>query len=257
MQIREFSTPVTSKKLNESLAKKFGYKLNLEQFSDVQLEDVRNKLRTEVSQFEVNESFDSLPNNAKYQKTRALLDVVNQAILERELTEGAKPDYIDADKDGNKKETMKKAFKDKKKAKTDEGYVASTIRKRASELSVPAQWINSAISRMELGESDKAELKAELKVRYDLNESTASWMLLEGEEEKAALIMSARDMVDKITGWLEDVASLKAEALLELIDSIRDELGSDISSQFEAKVKKETKRSMKHPLDFRNNMTGN
>ena len=44
-------------------------------------------------------------------------------------------------------------------------------------------------------------------------------------------------MVDKITGWLEDTASLKSETLLELLDSIRDELGSDISSQFEQKVK--------------------
>ena len=72
MQIRDLSQPMTSKVLNESMAKAFGYKLNLEQFSDVQLEDVRNKLRTEMSQFEVNESFDALHENPKYQKTRAL-----------------------------------------------------------------------------------------------------------------------------------------------------------------------------------------
>ena len=56
MQVKDFSKPITSKALNESLAKKFGYKINLEQFSDIQLEDVRNKLRTEISQFECNES---------------------------------------------------------------------------------------------------------------------------------------------------------------------------------------------------------
>ena len=61
--------------------------------------------------------------------------------------------------------------------------------------------------------------------------------LTEGEEEKAALIMSARDMVDKVTGWLEDTASLKSETMLELVDSIRDELGSDISTQFSGQVK--------------------
>ena len=61
--------------------------------------------------------------------------------------------------------------------------------------------------------------------------------LLEGEEEKAALIMSARDMVDKVTGWLEDTASLKSETMLELVDSIRDELGSDISGQYASTVK--------------------
>ena len=62
-------------------------------------------------------------------------------------------------------------------------------------------------------------------------------VLREGEEEKAALIMSARDMVDKITGWLEDVASMKSETMLELVDSIRDELGSEVSAQFSGKTK--------------------
>ena len=53
MHIRELSKPITSKILNENMAKQFGYKLNLEQFSDVQLEDARNKLRTKLSQFEL------------------------------------------------------------------------------------------------------------------------------------------------------------------------------------------------------------
>ncbi len=48
MQIREFHKPVTAKVLNENLAKKFGYKINFEQFNDVQLEDARNKLRTKL-----------------------------------------------------------------------------------------------------------------------------------------------------------------------------------------------------------------
>ena len=62
-------------------------------------------------------------------------------------------------------------------------------------------------------------------------------VLTEGEEEKAALIMSTRDMVDRVTGWLEDIASMKAEAMLELVDSIRDELGSEVSQPFNDLVK--------------------
>ena len=84
MQIRELSHPVTSKKLNESLAKNFGYKLNLQQFTEAQLEDVRNKLRTEMSQFELSESFDAIHESPDYQKTRMFLDVLNQELLERD-----------------------------------------------------------------------------------------------------------------------------------------------------------------------------
>ena len=232
MQIREFSQPITSKALNESLAKKFGYKLNLEQFSDVQLEDARNKLRTKISQFEVNESFDAVHENHDYQKTRMFLDVINQEIMEREGKEcdtcGHNPcdcDSVDEDIEEDEKE------------KTDEGYAINTFRARGAELSVPQEWIDNAVARIQLGESDTDELKAELLVRYDLNESAASWLLLEGEGDKAEIIMATKDMVDRITGWLEDVAAMKAEQLLELQDSIRETLGSDVAQAYTDAVK--------------------
>ena len=229
MQIRDLSQPVTSKKLNESLAKKFGYTINLEQFTDVQLEDARNKLRTKISQFEMNESYDSVLESPLYQKTRMFLDVLNQEILER--AECDDEDVEDAPKAKKKKPATIE--------KTDEGYVSRTIRQRARSGSVPESWINNAISRIELGESDREELKAELAVRYDINESAASWMLLEGEEDKAEIIMATKDMVDRITGWLEDVAAMKAEQLLELLDSIGKEptLGSSAVSQYSEAVK--------------------
>jgi hypothetical protein len=238
MQIRDISKPITSKQLNESLAKNFGYKLNLEQFTTEQLCDAQNKLRTKISQFEVSESYEGMQKNVSYQKTRAMLDCVNQAILEREMNEGAKPDFLDMDKDGNKKEAMKKAIKDKKKNKSvEENYVNATFRSRASQYSVPMSWIDNAIQRVELGESDRRELKAELLTRYDLNESQASYVLLEGEEEKAENIMASKDMVERITGWLEDTAQLKAEQLLELLDSIRETQGSDVAQQYQDAVK--------------------
>ena len=42
-------------------------------------------------------------------------------VYEQSLTEGAKPDYLDFDKDGDKKEPMKKALKEKGKKDVDEG----------------------------------------------------------------------------------------------------------------------------------------
>ena len=41
------------------------------------------------------------------------------------MDEGSKPDFLDMDKDGDKKEPMKKALKDKKEQKTDEGACKS------------------------------------------------------------------------------------------------------------------------------------
>lgn len=241
MQIREFSKPITSKQLNESLAKKFGYRLQLEQFTDLQLNDALNKLRTRVSQLELSESFDNIYENPVYQKTRLMMDCINQEILERE--EKADKDYDEDGKietgsqehAGSVDKAIKKAMG--KKEKAEESYIASTVRQRAQQLSVPEAWIEKTINKINLGEADRDELKAELKIRYDLNESTASWMLLEGEEEKAETIMATKDMVDRITGWLEDTAAMKAEQLLELIDSIRETQGSDVAQRYNDAVK--------------------
>ena len=60
MNIREFTKPVTSKTLNESLAKRFGSRIDVDQFTTEQLQDVRNKLRTKV--FNVETSFSSASN---------------------------------------------------------------------------------------------------------------------------------------------------------------------------------------------------
>jgi hypothetical protein len=236
MQIREFHKPITSKQLNESLAKKFGYKINFEQFNDVQLEDARNKLRTRLSQLELSESFDSVIESPTYQKTRLMLDCINQEILEREMTPAEKSKEADIKKKvdpSGMKASMKKQYGEDK----GENVYFATIRKRAMSESVPEKWIDGALKRFQLGESDKAELKAELQVRYDINESKASWMLMEGEEAKAETIMATKDMVDRITGWLEDVAAMKAEQLLELTDSIRETQGSDVAQQWQDSVK--------------------
>ena len=229
MQIRELSKPITSKMLNESLAKNFGYKINFEQFNDVQLEDARNKLRTKLSQFEVNESYDSLHDSRDYQKTRMFLDCINQEIMEREETKE------ECDDEPKKRHTHK-GEKDMDE-NMNESYITHAVRNRAKKLSVPESWINSTLDKIRAGEDDREELKAELTVRYDLNESQAGWILLEGEEDKAKVIMATKDMVDRVTGWLEDTAAMKAEQLLELQDSIRETLGSDVAQQYGDAVK--------------------
>jgi predicted XRE-type DNA-binding protein len=167
---------------------------------------------------EMNESYDSVFESAQYQKTRGLLDVINQEIFERaEAAELAENAPVQG-------------------KKVSEAAIASAIRHRAEKMAVPESWIKSAIKRIQLGESDRGELSAELTLRYDLTEAEASWMLLEGEEQKAENILATKDMVGKITNWIEDTAAMKADQLLELLDSIRAEQGSDVAQQFNQTV---------------------
>lgn len=208
MQIRELSHPKTSKTLNESMAKQFGYRLNLDNFTLEQLQHARDRVVQKIAAFESSREFDAIYENSEYQKERMFLDIITTAISERSLSPG-------------EEEKKEKYFKGMKKVKGD-------FKKRYGDKG--EQVMHATATKM----AKKESLEEAMGVLRDaLNRKT----LREGEEEKAALIMSARDMVDKITGWLEDTASLKSEAMLELVDSIRDELGSDISAQFSNKVK--------------------
>lgn len=208
MNINELSHPKTSKSLNESVAKKFGVKLNLESFSLENLKAARDELTAKLVAFETSNQYDAVYEATSYQKDRMLLDVITQAISERSLS----PD------EEAKKEKFVKGMKSR----------AGEFKKRYGEKG--DEVMHATATKMAKTESIDEAMQI---LRSTLSEQ----VITEGEEEKAALIMSSRDMVDKLTGWLEDVASLKAEALLELLDSIRDELGSDISQQFADKVK--------------------
>ncbi len=156
MQIREFSKPLTAAKLNESLAQRFGSKINIDEFTTEQLQDARNKLRTKVFNVETTESFDAVQQKG-HSKNKLFLDVLNAALEER-----------------------------------DDVTVA----------------IDEAIET-----------------------------LSEGEEDKAELVMAAKDMVDRVTSWMEDTAEMQTESMLELADAIRDEMGSEQAEAFTASVK--------------------
>ena len=197
MNIREISKPVTAASLNESLAKRFGQRINLGKFTIEQLQDVRNKVRTTLSQVETNESFNSVQKEA-YQKSKLFLDVLNAEISERgDIDEAKKPDtnkngIPDYAEDGNGANDLAKG---KKGSKPKKGVVPPQFKKK--------------------------------------NES----IVKEGAEEAAELVMAAKDMVDRITGWMEDTAEMQTESMLELADSIRDEMGSEQSEAFTNSVK--------------------
>jgi hypothetical protein len=64
----------------------------------------------------------------------------------------------------------------------------------------------------------------------------ASKQVKEGVEEQSELILAAKDMMDKVTSFLEDLASMKTEGALELVDRIRDEMGAEKADAFLQKI---------------------
>jgi len=201
MKLREISKPTTVKSLNENLAKMFNTTIDVDTFTLEQLQDARNKLRTTLSQIETNESFDAPSNNASYQKNKMFLDVLNQAIAERNIQEAQK---VDQDGDGEN------------------------------------DFDDVRIARMVASGMSRPEAIAKVKGKKSQENSSISRKqkpIVEGEEDKAELVMAAKDMVDRITAWMEDTAEMQTESMLELGDAIRDELGQEQSQTFIDSVK--------------------
>ena len=200
MNLKDISKPVTARSLNETLARRFGKKIDVANFTNEQLEDARNRLRTQLSNIETTESFDKVHTSNNYQKSKLFLDVINATIDERgTVIEGEVPAGL-------------KAYQDKKKGKkpVDKKTAKSSNKKPDADGDGIPDW------------ADKKDNKKKVK---------------EGKEDEAELVMASKDMVDRVTGWMEDTAEMQTESMLELADAIRDELGLEQSDAFVQTVK--------------------
>jgi len=74
----------SAKRLNESMEKVFGTKLDLQSFDLPKLEDARNKLRTQLSQIRSNSEFNENIENEAVTQAQWMLDAINSEIMERQ-----------------------------------------------------------------------------------------------------------------------------------------------------------------------------
>lgn len=56
--------------------------------------------------------------------------------------------------------------------------------------------------------------------------------LQEGEVQQASAIVTAKTMVDRVGRWIEELSGMENDTLLQLGDSIRDEMGSEQAKNF-------------------------
>jgi hypothetical protein len=87
----------------------------------------------------------------------------------------------------------------------------------------------------------KGSEKADNKIYKKENESieqTGDNMsnLREGEIQQASAIVTAKTMVDRVSRWIEELSGMENDTLLQLGDSIRDEMSADQAKNFISSV---------------------
>ena len=186
--------------------------------------------------------------------------------------ESAKPDFLDMDKDGDKKEPMKKAAKEKKvkegfptvaaakKAhdekgtagmKTGDKQKSSTggeITKTATGLKHTAGKNYGGQDAPKTPDSDKkakktkesvsklAEANARFKHNVKFVNESLGFLLNEDEEGKAKAITAAGDMVNDYTSWMQRVGQYQTKTMIELADAIKADFGAAEAEAFKQAV---------------------
>ena len=190
MKTTDFTKQASSHKLNENLYKKFGVKVDFDKYTREQLEDARNKIRTELSQLEAKANFNDLLTNETYQKNKQLVGLLNTrikemlgesiAIMERKLSTAEK----------NKREEIVKAIK------------RDNPEKRKGKGKSSAYAIATAQAK-KVAESDKGDMDHDGKDEPDSKEYM---------DNKDAAIKKAMGKNKKVKEGFPTVADAKARA---------------------------------------------
>ena len=201
MKSLELTKPITTESLLSEFESRFNMTMDLTKFDEHELQDYANHVRTKIHEITQNTHFGQELKDDSYQKNQMMLDIINQAITERKLGEygGSMDQNPILDK---ATAPIKDKLKKGQALSPDERTAASKL---------------MAMKKMPKGTGTMMGVK-------------------EGVEEQSELILAAKDMMDKVTGYLEDLASMKTEGMLELADRIRDEMGAEKSDAFLQKI---------------------
>jgi hypothetical protein len=236
MNSLEFTKPLTTESLLKEFESRFNMTMDLSKFNEEELHDYANHVRTKIHEITQNTHFGQELKDSNYQKSQMMLDIINQEVGQRKLGEYGG-------------QQMSNPILDKASApikdKLAKGQPLSPDERGAASKLMASKQVREGGSGTAKNEEDAydgtpAEVKKlKAKEKADAEKAKAKSKTLiknEGVEEQSELILAAKDMMDKVTSFLEDLASMKTEGMLELADRIRDEMGAEKSDAFLQKI---------------------
>ena len=225
MQSIELTKPVTTESLLKEFESRFNQTMDLTRFTKEELEDYANKIRTKIHEITQNTHFGKELNDNNYVKSQMMLDVVNQAIKEY---------------GGMAASSIIGRAKDDIKDRLSKGQAVSPADRKAAASAMKTE---NPLMKMGMAAATAAGTAAGTRAvdriadKLGASKMNKDKMIKkEGVEEQSELILAAKDMMDKVTGYLEDLATMKTEGMLELADRIRDEMGAEKADAFMQKI---------------------
>lgn len=255
MKTTHFNKQKTAESMNETLQQKFGQRLDIQNFSVEQLKRANSLIESKLSEIRKTK-FNETLTNEEFHRLKMMHDVVKTALEERavsKIQQRAAGAALDARRKGTtaglkgaskkmskmstkeleklagtkhkeglpEKKKKTESVSEAKKSKND-GNLANNA--KPYNKITKADVVAGRLGKDEMGGNGKKESMSEA-----INRLVT---LTEGEEAKAEIIMSVRNMVDRFTAWGEDIAKMQAQTVMELADEIRDQLGQETAEMF-------------------------
>ena len=306
----------SSKRLNESLHRTFGTKINFESFDTPKLEDARNKLRTQIHTARTSSGFNETVENETLTKAQFMHDAIVAELADREehivdttVEEGTDFDekqivdilrrfensvneiggygdinykqvismlrdgdvdgaveaisYEIADQDGGEVRGLDDYLidlqdeleyivqgGDDEGGETDDNYALASAGLGSDEdygsfpeSAPPGAKAERMVKHIKKGYADDGKLTDKEKgIAYatawkqhnkeSVETGDDMTRLQEGEIQQASAIVTAKTMVDRVGRWIEELSGMENDTLLQLGDSIRDEMSQEQAKAF-------------------------
>jgi hypothetical protein len=294
-----FKNNRSAKKINESIQKVFGRKLNLENFDLPQLEDARNKLRTQLHTERSKSGFNETIENEALTQAQWVLDAINSEIAQREefvseetptsgdylidslFADWMRSEHAPLDDDGGDyNRVMQLAYQYLTDRNFDKTKRVDAAEKMTNMFHGETSMYEGHFKNLDIILQDYPEAVEEFKQSGELSDELYqalfdfymdsgempygvakaregdpyNWVadqltqalgnqesqqfgesmkkVTEGEIQQASAIVTANTMVDRVGRWIEELSGMENDTLLQLGDSIRDEMGQEQARQF-------------------------
>ena len=221
MKLQELSAPTPSKQIAKVFESYFGSRIRFDQLTRGQTRNMLSKVQGVLKEHRGTSARHNSETNPKYLQLVMMEQALSARLKETTLPPvastgapagaPAQPGAVGAPA-GAAPATGAKPPQDPK--------LAAALKKSAA-----GQTLNPDEQKLVAG---AAMMQAESRLRRTMKR------LNESEVQQAQVVLAAQDMVDKMQGMLEDVSELQFKELPALVDSIKNQVGVDQASQFNA-----------------------
>ena len=215
MKLTELATPKKSRQVAQVFESYFGTKMPVNRLTVREAKAMLKRVRGVIAEHQRSPSRHTSERNPAYLK----LVMMEQALTSR-IKEEQVP--IQPTTSSNAPTTTSTTSSVKPAVDVKDPKLAAAIKK-----STTGQNLTPDEQKMVAG---AALMTAESRLRR------AYQFLRESEVQQAQVVLAAQDMVDKMQSMLEDTTEMQFKELPALVDSIRNQIGMDQATQFNADV---------------------